>query len=315
MILVTGATGFVGRNVVRALSTCGKEVRCLVRTPARARAVADCHVAITYGDILNPLALKEAMRGVDTVVHLVAIIREKGNQSFDLINRQGTEMVAQAAMEAGVKRLVHMSAIGAQDNPDCPYLYSKWQGEQAVINSGMTYTIFRPSIQFGVGDEFINTLAAVIKAFPVVPVVGSGNVRLQPISVEEVGAMVSLVVDDPHFNDRTIEIGGPDHLTYDEILDIIRRTLKVRRLKVHLPLPMMKSLIRILEVMIPNPPATTGQLELLDLDNVTDIDSVEKVFRIKPRSLEGNIGYIRSLSRLESWKIALGFMPKRIRGH
>ena len=315
MILVTGATGFVGRNVVRALHSRGKEVRCLVRTPATARAVADYRVAIAYGDILNPSALKEAMRGVDTVVHLVAIIREKGNQSFDLINRQGTEMVAQAAMEEGVKRLVHMSAIGAQDNQDCPYLYSKWQGEQAVINSGMTYTIFRPSIQFGVGDEFINTLAGVIKAFPVVPVVGSGNVRLQPISVEEVGAMVSLVVDDPHFNDRTIEIGGPDHLTYDEILDIIRRTLKVRRLKVHLPLPMMKSLIRILEVVIPNPPATTGQLELLDLDNVTDIDSVEKVFRIKPRSLEGNIGYIRSLSRLESWKIALGFMPKRIRGH
>ena len=315
MILVTGATGFVGRNVIRALHTRGKEVRCLVRTPARARAVADYRVAIAYGDILNPSALKEAMRGVDTVVHLVAIIREKGNQSFDLINRQGTEMVAQAAMGAGVKRLVHMSAIGAQDNPDCPYLYSKWQGEQAVINSGMTYTIFRPSILFGVGDEFISTLAGVIKAFPVVPVVGSGNVRLQPISVEEMGDMISLVVDDPHFDNRTIEIGGPDHLTYDEILDIIGKTLKVRRLKIHLPLHMMKSLIRIMEVVIPNPPATTGQLELLGLDNVTDIDSMEKVFRIKPRSLEGNIGYIRSLSRLESWKIALGFMPKRIRGH
>ena len=145
MILVTGATGFVGRNVVRALRTRGKEVRCLVRTPARARAVADYHVEIAYGDILNPSALKEAIGGVDTVVHLVAIIREKGKQSFDLINRQGTEMVAQAAREAGIKRLVHMSAIGAQDNPDYPYLYSKWQGEQAVINSGLTYTIFRRS--------------------------------------------------------------------------------------------------------------------------------------------------------------------------
>ena len=305
----------MGRNVVKALRTRGKEVRCLVRTSARKSAVVDYHVEIAYGDILDPAALKEAMREVDTVIHLVAIIREKRNQGFDLINRQGTERVVQAAREAGVKHLVHMSAIGAQDNPDYPYLYSKWQGEQAVINSGLTYTIFRPSIQFGEGDEFINTLAGVVKAFPVVPVAGSGMVRLQPISVEEVGAMVSLVVDDPHFGGRTIEIGGPDHLTYEEIVDIIRRTLKVKRFKVHVPLPIMKSLIRIMEAVIPNPPATTSQLELLALDNVTDIDSVDKAFRMKPRSLEGNIGYIRSLSRFEAWKIALGFMPKRIRDH
>ena len=315
MILVTGATGFVGRNVVRALRTRGKEVRCLVRTPARAGVVADYHVEIAHGDVLDPSALKEAMRGVDTLVHLVAIIREKGKQSFDLVNRQGTEMVAQTAREAGIKRIVHMSAIGAQDNPDYPYLYSKWQGEQAVKNSGLTYTIFRPSIQFGEGDEFINTLAGVVKAFPVVPVAGSGNVRLQPISVEEVGAMVSLVVDDTRFGGRIIEIGGPDHLTYNEIVDIIVRTLGVRRPKVHMPLPIMKSLIRVMEAVIPNPPATTSQLELLDLDNVTDIDSVQKVFKLNPRPLEGNIGYIRSLSRLEAWKIALGFMPKRVRDH
>lgn len=315
MILVTGATGFVGKNVVKALRTRGKEVRCLVRTSARAHAVADYHVEIAYGDVLDPSALKEAMQGIDTVVHLVAIIREKRNQTFDLVNRRGTEMVAQAAREAGVKHFVHMSAIGAQDNPAYPYLHSKWQGEQAVKNSGVSYTIFRPSIQFGEGDEFINTLAGVIKAFPVIPVAGSGKVRLQPISVEEVGAMVSLVADNPRFGGRTVEIGGPDHLTYDEIVDIIRRTLKVNRLKAHLPLPIMKSIVRIMEAVIPNPPATTSQLELLALDNATDIDSVQKVFGMKPRPLEGNIGYVRSLSRLEALRITLGFMPKRIRDH
>lgn len=286
-----------------------------MRTSARARAVADYHVEIAYGDVLDPSALKEAMQGIDTVVHLVAIIREKRNQTFDLINRRGTEMVAQAAREAGVKHFVHMSAIGAQDNPAYPYLHSKWQGEQAVKNSGVSYTIFRPSIQFGEGDEFINTLAGVIKVFPVIPVAGSGKVRLQPISVEEVGAMVSLVVDNPRFGGRTVEIGGPDHLTYDEIVEIIRRTLKVKRLKVHLPLPIMKSLVRIMEAVIPNPPATSSQLEMLALDNVTDIDSVQKVFGMKPRPLERNIGYVRSLSQLEALQITLGFMPKRIRDH
>jgi NADH dehydrogenase len=270
---------------------------------------------MAYGDVLSLPALKEAMRGVDTVVHLVAIIREKRNEKFDLINRRGTEVVVQAAREEGVRHFVHMSAIGAHDDPAYPYLHSKWQGEQAVINSGLTYTIFRPSIQFGEGDEFINTLAGVVKAFPLVPVAGSGQVRLQPISVEEVGAMVSLVVDDPRFGGRTIEIGGPDHLTYNEITDIIARTLKVRRIKAHLPLPLMKGLIRIMEVLLSHPPATASQLELLALDNVTDIDSVEKAFKLKPRSLEGNIGYIQSISLWEAWRIALGFMPGRIRDH
>ena len=313
MILVTGASGFVGRNVVKALRTRGKEVRCFIRTPSKEKAVAAYHVEMAYGDILTLSALKEAMRGVDTVVHLVAIIREKGKENFDLINRSGTEIVTQAAKEEGVRHFVHLSAIGAQDNPAYPYLYSKWQGEQAVINSGLTYTIFRPSFQFGEGDEFINTLAGVVKAFPIVPVVGSGKVRLQPISVEEVGAMISLVVDDPHFGGRTIEIGGPDQLTYNEIMDIIGKTLKVRRLRAHLPLPLMKGLTRIMEAVISNPPATSSQLELLALDNVTDIDSVEKTFKVKPRSLEGNISYIRNISLLEAWRIALGFMPRRIR--
>jgi uncharacterized protein YbjT (DUF2867 family) len=253
------------------------------------------------------------MTDVDTVVHLVGIIREKRNQSFDIVNRQGTEMVARAAKDAGVKRFVYVSAIGAHDNSDYPYLYSKWQGEQAVINSGLSYTIFRPSILFGDGDEFITTLAGIVKTFPVIPVPGSGKITLQPISVQEVGAMISLVVHNPHFAGRIIEIGGPDHLTYDEIVDIISKTLKARRFKVHMPLPIIKNLIRIMEAVTQNPPATTSQLNMMALNNITDIDAVEKTFKMKPRHLDGNIGYIHSISRVEALKIILGFMPKRIR--
>jgi NADH dehydrogenase len=313
MILVTGATGFLGRNVVKALRTRGEEVRCLVRTASRERAVADYRVEVAYGDVLSPASLKEAMRGIDTVVHLVAIIRERGQETFDLINRRGTELVLQAAREEGVRHFVHLSAIGAQESPAYAYLYSKWQGEQAVIRSGLTYTIVRPSIMFGVGDEFINVLSGVVKASPLVPVAGSGKVRLQPISVEEVGAMVSLVVNNPRFGGRIVEIGGPDHLTYDQIVDIIVKTLGVRRFKAHLPLPLMKGLIRVLEVALPHPPATRSQLELLALDNVTDIDSVERTFKSKPRSLEGNIGYIRDISLWDAWRIALGLKPRRLR--
>ena len=119
---------------------------------------------------------------------------------------------------------------------------------------------------------------------------------------------------DPRFGGRTIEIGGPQRLTYDEIVDVVKRTLGVRRLKVHIPLSLMFAAVRVMEAVIPNPPATRNQLRMLALDNVTDEPPVESVFRIKPRTLEGNVGYIRTMSYLEALRVALGFMPGRIRG-
>ena len=314
MILVTGATGFVGMSVVRALRTRGRDVRCLVRSPARARRIVDYGVELAYGDVTDPPSVARAMVGVDAVVHLVAIIRERGKRTFDLVNRQATETVAYEARQAGVRHMVHVSAIGAQDNPAYPYLQSKWQGEQAVLRSGVAYTILRPSLLFGAGDEFVNTLAGLVRALPIVPVAGSGKSLLQPISVEEVGAIVAEVAGSPRFGGRTIEIGGPQRLTYDEIVDIVKRTLGVRRLKVHLPLSLVFGAVRIMEAVIPNPPATTNQLRMLALDNVTDEPPVERVFNIRPRPMEGNVGYIRSLSYLEALRVALGFMPRRIRG-
>ena len=315
MILVTGSSGFLGRNVVKALRTRGESVRCLVRSPSRAGIITSYGVGLAYGDILDPASLKDAMKGVDAVAHLVAIIREKGRSTFDLINRQGTANVVAAAREAGVRHVVHVSAIGVQENPAYPYLNSKWQGEQEVINGGVGYTIIRPSILFGPGDEFINTLAGVVRAFPVVPVAGNGRVRFQPISVEEVGGIVSAVAGNPRFTGRIIEVGGPDHLSYNEILDIISRTLGVKRLKLHLSARLMRAMTRVMEKVLPNPPATTSQLQMLSLDNVTALDSVERNFRMRPRPLAGSIGYIRDASRLDSLRIALGFTPKRLRDH
>ena len=314
MILVTGATGFVGRSVVKALRTRGKDVRCLVRSPARARRVTDYGVELAFGDVTDPESVARAMSGVDAVVHLVAIIRERGRRTFDLVNRQATETVAREARLAGVRHMVHVSAIGAREDPAFSYLHSKWQGEQAVKSSGVAYTILRPSILFGEGDEFINTLAGMVKALPIVPVAGTGRALLQPISVDEVGAIAADVAGNPRFVGRTIELGGPQRLSYDEIVDVVKRTLGVRRLKVHIPLSLIFPAIRIMEAVIPNPPATTNQLRMLALDNVTDDPPVESVFRLKPRTLEGNVGYVRTMSYLEAVRTSLGFMPGRIRG-
>ena len=315
LILVTGATGFVGRRVVQALAARGKRVRALVHRPWREHPLIAEGVDLHIGDVTDASSLRSAMEGVEAVVHLVAVIRERGGATFDVVNHQGTSNVAQAAREAGIQCLVHLSAVGLVDNPRFPYLRSKWRGEQAVVESGVPYTILRASIQFGEGDEFINTLAGAVKAFPIVPVAGDGSAHFQPISVEEVAECIAQAVDREELRGRVIEIGGPEHLSYNQILDTIARTYHIRRIKAHLPLAVMRRMVWLMERTLPSPPATGHQLDMLAIDNIAELDTVERTFGFTPRRLEGNIDYIRSISRREALRIALGFMPKRVRDH
>ena len=296
MILVTGATGFVGRNVVRALRTRGRDVRCLVRSPGRARRITDYGVELAYGDVTDPPSVARAMEGVDVVVHLVAIIRERGRRTFDVVNRQATETVAYEARLAGREAHGARKRDRRAGGPRISVPVLQVAGRAGRPGSGVVYTIIRPSLLFGEGDEFVNTLAGMVRALPVVPVAGTGRTVLQPIAVEDVGAIVADVAGDPRYGGRTIEVGGPQRLTYDEIVDVVKRTLGARRLKLHIPLSLMFAAVRVMEAVIPNPPATTNQLRMLALDNVTDEPPVESVFRIKPRTLEGNVRYIRSMS-------------------
>ena len=315
MILVTGPTGFVGRRVVHALRSADMPVRALVHTPAHAAAIEGSDAELLYGDVLDPPSVQAAMRDMQGVVHLVAIIREKGDRTFQSVNHRGTVNIVEAAKEAGVSRLMHLSALGAQDDERFPYLRSKWQGEQAVIQSGIPYTILRPSIQFGEGDEFFNALAAVVKALPLVPVAGSGKTRFQPIAVEDVAECVVRALQDTALGNRTVELGGPDQFTYDELMDIVARTLDASAVKVHVPLSGMRLLMALLGVVLPRPPATNAMLDMLAIDNTTELDAVEKTFSFRPQPVQGNISYIRRLTWSDAVKISAGFMPRHIRDH
>lgn len=313
--LVTGATGFVGREVVRELCSRGVEVRCLVRTPGRERVLAGKTVDIRYGSTRDPVGLRAALNKVDAVVNLVAIIRERGEATFDEVNRKGTENLVLAAKHEGVKHFVQISAIGAADDQRYPYLYSKWQGEQAVIGSGIPYTILRASLLFGEGDEFTNTLAGVVRVFPLVPIAGSGRSRFQPLAVREGARCLADAVERDELKGRTVEIGGPDHLSYNDIVDAIARTYRVRRLKLHVPLPIMRLAVKLMEKVVPRPLATTQQLRMIAIPNIAGLDTVEQVFGFKPRPFEGNIGFIEGITFLDGLRIVLGFMPGKIRDH
>ena len=312
-VFVTGATGFVGKRVVEALRKRGIDVRCLVHSPGKERVLPQEGVDVHYGSVTNIDALNAALYNVDVVVHLVAIIRESRGTTFEDINHQGTRNVVQAAKKTGVKRFVHMSAIGAGEEPRYRYLYSKWLGEQALIQSGIPYTILRASLQFGEGDEFINTQAGMVRAFPLVPIAGSGRNSFQPIAVEDVASCIVAAVEREDLVDKTVEIGGPEQLTYNQIIRIVGRTLGVKRLRLHIPLLFMRPIVGLMDLLLSRPPATWEQLKMLPIPNVTQLDSVQKIFGFDPKPLEGNIDYIKSISIWDGLKIALGSMPSRIR--
>ena len=291
MILVTGGSGFIGRRVVARLADGGNGVRVLAR--GQRQAELPNGVEAVNADVLSGEGLSEAMSGVDKVVHMVAIIRESGGQTFEGVIRRGTERVAEAAKLAGVKKLVYVSAIGAQDNPTYPYLHAKWWAERAVASSGIKYTILRPSIVFGEGDEFINALAGLVRYNPIVPVAGNGKAKFQPIWVEDLVTCIVACLDQDAHGGETLEVGGPEHLTYDEMLDIVKQTLGKSRLKAHVPLALMRPLAQVMEWVLPKPPVTTEQLKMLALDNTTATDSVMRNFGVQPRRLADSLDYIK----------------------
>ncbi|MFL5733036.1 MAG: SDR family oxidoreductase [Chloroflexia bacterium] len=253
MLLVTGGTGFVGSYLLEALD--GKMPRAQVRVFSpegkglnRLRSLGYDVVA---GSVANPADMRRAMQGVDAVIHLVAIIREASSkgQTFDRIMGQGAENMAAAAREAGVKRIIFMSALGAP-NMTTPYYRNKMRGEDAVKATGIPYTIFRPSIQIGSGGEF-TALLKQLTMFPVVPVLGPGNYPMQPMYVRDTARYFVQALDDDRYTNQTFEVGGPETFAYN---DMIRQTLMAQGKSgflFHAPLPLVKPVIPIIDAVMP----------------------------------------------------------------
>ena len=315
MILVTGAAGFVGRHVVRELTSRGHEVRALVRTQSRAALISGPSVEIATGDVLDPGSLTAAFEGVDAVIHLVAIIRERGSLTFSRVNHEGTRNVANAAASAQVKRFVHASTIGASADQTTSYLHSRWLAEQEISQAGFSSTIVRLSLGFGEGDEFTNVLAAQVKLAPVVPIIGDGATRLQPIVVQDIARCLVLSYEQDGVAGKTVEVGGPEHFTYEEMVDLVIETMGARRLKVHLPPRLMGPVVAVMEALMPRSPVTVDQLKMLNLDNTTTLDSVEASYGFVPVSPRGNLDHVLKIGLLDALKINLGTMPSHIRDH
>lgn len=291
-ILVTGGTGFVGRRITERLK--GRHEVVLLRREGATTPLPD-GVEMLAGDVTDPASLAGKLAGFDAVIHLVAIIEEHGDASFDGVIRRGTENVVAAARAGNVPRFIHMSALGARDDPAYPYHQAKWRAEEAVRQSGLEWTIFRPSVIFGKGDGFITVLAGVVRAFPLTPIAGSGEALFQPVQVDDVADCFVRAVDDPETTrGQVYELGGAKPYTYDQMIDVIAQRLGVKRPRVHLPLPLMKAVVAA-SAPLPKalrPPVTSEQLKMLSLDNSTDHSATGELIGREPVALEDGIDYL-----------------------
>ena len=300
---------------MRELLERGHEVRCLVHTPGRERMFPHRDVEVQYGSISDPTALKNAFYDAESVIHLVGVIRPTRLNSFDDVHREGTANVLAAAKQAGANHFLHVSVIGAANDQTYPYLYTKWLGEQEVVKSGMHFTIFRPSMLFGEGDEFLNPLAGIIRLFPIVPVIGSGKNRLHPLAADDLARCIAITLGREDLKGRTIDLGGAERLSYNELVTEVAKAMGKRRLRFHLPVWLMRSVAAVSQGIMPRQPITTDQIKMLGIRSVAEMGEVERVFGFTPQSLEGNIDFVNSVGRADGIQMLLGAMPRRIRDH
>ena len=301
-ILVTGAGGFVGSHLVPVLVGAGHRVVALSRTEASGRRVLDrlapddrARVEVRVADVTKPASLPPTLAGVDAVVHLVAIPRDRnGGASLRLVNTEGTRAIVAALRTTGVRRLVHMGAMGVEDDPELHYASSKAKAEALVADSGLDWTILKPSVQFGEGDGFFNIIAGLVRLSPgVVPLAGGGTARFQPIHSDDVAAVAVRALADPSTIGGTFELGGPRYWTYREITREISTALGKGRLLVPLPVPLISLVAGSAELVHLPFPVATDQLRQLKLDNIGPLDGVRQQLGWDPQPMEGNLTHLR----------------------
>ena len=266
MILVTGASGFVGRHVARALALDGKGVRAMVRDAKRAATLAGVDCELVRGDVTDPASLRAAARGVRTIVHLVAIV-EGSPATFERVMATGTGNLVEAARETGVRRIVLMSALGTGPEATVPYFRAKWAAEQAVASSGVDSIVLRPSFVFGTDGGALPRFLRIARLAPVTPVIGPGTQRVQPIWVDDVVRAVRLALE-ADVPGRPVELGGPEAVTWSVLWRRIKAALGTRRPALHIPFWLARGPATLFERM---PPAllTRDQLRMLEgPDNV-----------------------------------------------
>jgi uncharacterized protein YbjT (DUF2867 family) len=288
-VFVTGSTGFVGNHVVHTLLDRGHQVRTLVRPGSEYKLKQPNKVEVIAGEITESADLIQGMKGCDAAIHLVGIIRAFPSQdiTFERLHTEATANVVAAAKEAEVPRLLHMSALGAREDGSTPYLRTKFAAEELVRQSGLNYTIFRPSLIFGRGGEAIKMFGDMVKKY-VVPIIGDGQYRFQPVSVTTVAQGFEKALEPETAKDQTLDVGGPENVSFDEIMDTLARVMGKSIVKIHMPVLPLRLATSALQH-APGYPLTMDQITMLLEGSTCDEKPFYELLGLEPISLEQTI--------------------------
>lgn len=276
MIVVTGAGGFVGSRLVARLRQAGHEVRPLLRPGA---------------DLTKPATLPPLLEGADAIAHCAAIVashKEPYPGAYEAINHGGAENLARAAKAAGVGRIVALSGI-TKPAPPGTYMATRNAADAAIRGSGVPWTILQPSILFGEGAEFIAALAGIVRVSPVVPLIGGGGLAFQPLWIEDLLRCLETALTEERPRQAEVPLGGPERVTFKEVVQTICEVMGKRRLLLPLPLAIARQQARLMAALLPSPPLTPAALELFGFDNTTDADSVQRAFGFQPRGFREHL--------------------------
>jgi len=271
LVTVFGASGFLGRHIVRALGNDGWRVRAAIRHPNTAHFLKPMgrvgQIQLLKTNVNDDAAVDAALRGADAAINLVGVLSESGSQRFTALHANAAGRIAEHAAKHGVARLLHVSALGADVNSPSFYARSKAQGEERVRASFPQATIFRPSIVFGPEDDFFNRFAWLARISPVLPLIGGGHTRFQPVYVGDVARGVIAALKDPAAAGKTYELGGPEVLTMKEIMQLVAAQIQRKRLLIPVPFAIARIKGAILGL-LPKPMLTLDQVRQLQADNI-----------------------------------------------
>jgi NADH dehydrogenase len=283
-VFLTGGTGFAGRHIARQTAERGHRLRALVREPESAGSLTELGAELVEGDVTGDEGLDEAMAGCDVVIHLVGIIRERPpEQTFENVHTRGTQRVLEAAQRADVGKFILMSALGAKTDGTA-YQRTKYEAEEVVRRSGIPYVIFRPSVIVGPDGEFMRLLLRVVRRLRLIPVIGDGRYRLQPVDVADLAEVFVQAAERENLRNESFDIGGPHKLTYNRLLEIICEELGLRRRLVHVSPRIVRPLVDLASNWRLPTPISSDELAMMFEESIVPGDGnvLREVFGLEP---------------------------------
>lgn len=296
MILVTGATGFVGRSLLRNLESSGEAVRILLRPKAESPSLPrGSAFEVALASMSDRRGLRAAMVGVDTVIHLASAEAQGSRGDLDAVDVRGTEFLAEAASDAKVDRIFYLSHLGASPSSAFPLLRAKALAEEHIRRSGVPHTILRSGLLFGEGDRFLSSLAMMLAVSPFLfPMPGDGDVLVDPLWIGDLVTGLDWLLHDPDFEGGTFEIGGPEHFRLHEVITTVMETCGARRILVPLRPPYLRGLTWIVERALPSSPVNINMMDYLAMNRTAPLDSMARLVGLRPARLTDHVEFLRT---------------------